>query len=175
MSKQQRIYYDTYYFLIVVVAFAGIYIVINLILQSIFVSPDWVVYGTWIVGIFAATVMLTRLMPILLITDGKNVTLIGIPWIYKFNREMLDEVIVECCGILFKPKEEYKRKFKFVPKYPSEPYLGYRGINFLNYRAVGVLIEALQPITGTDSLDKIKNQRWRKYLEEKLYGNGDKG
>ena len=173
MGKQKRIYYDTYYFLIIVIAFTGTYVVINIILQSIFGSPDWVVYGTWIVGIFAATVMLTRLMPIILITDGKNVTLIGIPWVYKFNRDMLEEVIVECCGILFKPKEEYKRKFKFVPKYPSEPYLGYKAINFLNYRGVGALIEAMKPITGTHiNWDKL-NPKWRKYLEEKLYGDAE--
>ncbi len=167
--RSRELYVSWIYILTMIGILVLTYLLTRFLLQPIFHSPIWVVYGTYLLWVILIMFTLNRLMPIILITDGKNVTLIGIPWVYKFNRDMLEEVIVECCGILFKPKEEYKRKFKFVPKYPSEPYLGYKAINFLNYRGVGALIEAMKPITGTHiNWDKL-NPKWRKYLEEKLY------
>ena len=140
---------------------------INLILMT----SMWAIYGAllWILILILSFV--PKYSPILLKISNKKVTFICFWWKYVIVREHLKEIIIEPTGIIFLPKEEYASEFRWIANFPDEPYAGYKVIKFANYRAIGALIEALQPITGTDSFDKIRNPKWRKYLEEKVYGN----
>ena len=140
---------------------------INIILMT----SMWPIYGALLWILILILVFVPKYSPILLKISNKKVTFICFWWRYVITREDLKEVIIEPTGIIFLPKGEYVSEFKWVSNFPDDPYLGYKVIKFANYRAIGALIEALQPITGTDSLDKIKNPKWRKYLEEKLYGD----
>ena len=170
--KERKIFVNWNYILGIFIGFLIGYFILEFALQPIFHSSYWVVMGSYLIALLIMTVGFTKISPIMVFIERKGqITFVGIPWIYRFKRMMLDKIIMEPVGIIFKPKQEYTNIFRHVLKYTVEPYAGYKVIKFGNYKAIGALIEALQPITGTDSFDKIRNPKWRKYLEEKLYGD----
>ena len=170
--KEKKVFVNWIYILGLFIGFLIGYFILEYLLQPILHSAYWVVLGSYLIALFVMTVGFSKISPVIVFVGKEGqITFVGIPWIYKFKRMMLDEIIIEPVGIIFKPKQEYTNIFRHVLEYTIEPYLGYKVIKFANYRAIGALIEALQPITGTDSLDKIKNPKWRKYLEEKVYRN----
>ncbi len=139
------------------------------ILIPIFHNPTWVILGTYLWFFIFILVFVNRLSPLYLKIKKDELIFIGYPWVYKVKRDMLNEIIVEPTGIKFKPKKGYKRNFRWVPNVPSDKYTGYKVIKFANYRAIGAIIEAMQPITGVDiNWDKI-SPKWREYLQKKIY------
>ena len=166
------IYLNQGYIIAVVVSLFLVNLMVLFIFKPIFKSGFWTLVGTDVVAIIIAVVYLGRGYPLYSKIEKSKIIFRGIPWRYEITREHLKEIIIEPTGIIFLPKEEYASEFKWISNFPDEPYLGYKVIKFANYRAIGALIEALQPITGIDSWDKL-NPKWRKYLEEKLYGDAE--
>ena len=167
------IYVNKGYIIAVIISLFLVDLIVLFILEPIFKHGLWALVGTDVIFITIAIVYIGRGYPLYFKIEKSKIIFRGNPWKYVITREHLKEIIIEPTGIIFLPKEEYASEFRWIANFPDEPYAGYKVIKFANYRAIGALIEALQPITGTDSFDKIRNPKWRKYLEEKLYGDAE--
>ncbi len=139
------------------------------VLNPIFHNPTWEIVGTYLWILIFMFLFFNRILPFYVKVKKGELLFIGFPWIYRIRREWLDEFIIHSAADLFlKPKVEYAKKLRRIPKVKEGEYKGYYGIIFINYRAIGAIIEAMQPITGVDiNWDKI-SPKWREYLQKKI-------
>ena len=165
-----RHYFNTGYLLAVAISFMAANTIIIYFFEPFVKVGIWTAIGANIIFIIVLVFLLSRSFPVYVkISDG-IVTFRGIPWKHTLVRSQIDDVVVEPTGVIFLPKKEYINNFKTVVNYPGEEYPGYKVIKFVNYKAIGALIDALKPVSDFIYLDKV-SPKWRKYFEEMLYGD----
>ena len=128
------------------------------------ITGTWTIWGADIIAIF----VVTRIAPIFLIIHGDTATFIGPPWVFRIRRDKLADLIVENYRISFLPN--YPKDYRWAYKVEKGAEMeGYKGIGFVNLKAIGALIDLLQPPPSKMIIHwEFLNEKARKYLIKKL-------
>ncbi|UCE72839.1 MAG: hypothetical protein JSV56_07325 [Methanomassiliicoccales archaeon] len=139
-----------------------------LILFPVANSPDWIIWGTFILSGITLSIWISFILPFVLIIRDDVAIFIGFPWVNKIKREKLRKVIINKYSFSFIPKVRTDYKFVYNSKY--EKYKGYKYIGFYNLEAWGDLIVFFKPLNpGIDIKWEVLTDREREYIQDKLY------
>ncbi len=116
---------------------------------------------------------MTKGFPFLLILYSNEAKFIGAPWVFRFKRKWLDEIIVDTGGFIFKPKPEHMDKYRKVTELSKGEWAGYKVIAFINPDGLAEFIKIMRPITGDRiEWDKMSEKR-KEWWWEILYGGDE--
>ena len=164
-----RVYFNTGFFLLVLLGYSLGGLIIFIILQPIFHSPAWVIWGTFLL-VTVVFVAMTKGFPLILVMYTDRAQFFSLLWKFEFKREWLDEIVVDTGGFIFKPKLEYEWIYRRAVKIADGPWQGYRVIAFLNPKGLRYFLKIMKPITG-DRIDWNKmSEKRRKLWWDAIYG-----
>ncbi len=140
-------------------------------LFPMFESPQWIIWGTYILGTIIGVLGLSLVSPFLLIiTSTKNLAnFIGFPWIFKIKKDKLERVSIITYGIAFLPKNGY---YRYMMSSKNGRYKGWKIIKFPNLKGWGALIEFFNDMNPQIDINwDALNDEKEEYIREKLYGD----
>ena len=153
---------------IFVIGYPIIIVLFSLVFFPLLHSPPWIVWGTLILGPLVTFIAITLVSPLFLIIHGDTATFIGIPWVFRIRRDKLADVVFENYRILFLPNNpgDYRWVYKLKEGTDMD---GHKMIGFANLKAIGALIDLLQPPPSKMIIHwEFLNEKAKRYFARKL-------